>query len=46
MTVGEIIGTLSEIPCEIVDEAHLHLEILTEGKPVDPVQAIGVDVKS
>lgn len=45
VTVGEVIGTLSEIPCEIVDEPHLHLEILTEGKYVDPVQAIGLEVK-
>mgnify|MGYP002562793129 FL=1 len=43
--VGEVIGTLSEIPVEIVDEPHLHLEILKEGTYVDPVATIGLETK-
>ncbi len=43
--VGDVIGTLSEIPVEIVDEPHLHLEILTEGTYVDPVVTIGRETK-
>ncbi len=43
--VGDVIGTLAEIPVEILDEPHLHLEILTEGKYVDPVVAIGRETK-
>lgn len=44
--VGQIIGTLSEIPCEAADGAHLHLEITANGSPIDPVEAIGREVKT
>ncbi len=43
--VGDVIGTLADIPVEILDEPHLHLEILTEGQYVDPVVAIGRETK-
>lgn len=43
--VGEVIGMLSQVPSEIVEEPHLHLEILAEGKYVDPVETIGLEVK-
>lgn len=43
---GAIIGTLSEIPCEIVEGAHLHLEVLVNDEYTDPVEAIGRDVKT
>lgn len=43
--VGDVIGQLAEIPVEIVDEPHLHLEIQMEGKYVDPVAAIGRETK-
>ena len=37
---GEKIGTLGHIPVEISDEDHLHLEILIDGKTVDPLKAL------
>ncbi|MGI6265446.1 MAG: peptidoglycan DD-metalloendopeptidase family protein [Acutalibacteraceae bacterium] len=41
---GNPIGTLSDIPCELLSGAHLHLEITVGGEAVDPVSAIGVPV--
>lgn len=43
--VTDVIGTLSEIPCEAVQEPHLHLEMTVDGAPVDPVEAIGLEVR-
>lgn len=43
---GAVIGTLSEIPCEIVEGLHLHLEVLVNDEYTDPVEAIGRDVKT
>ncbi len=37
---GDIIGSVSDIPLEIVDAAHIHLEILANGKYVDPMTLI------
>ena len=42
---GDVIGKLTEIPCELVDDPHLHVEIMVNGAYVDPVQALGRDVK-
>lgn len=38
---GQVIGSLGEIPCEIVDESHLHFEIRKDGVCVDPLAAMG-----
>jgi murein DD-endopeptidase MepM/ murein hydrolase activator NlpD len=43
--VGDVIGVLSEIPCESAQGAHLHLEVLVNNEYVNPVEAIGVDVR-
>lgn len=43
--VGETIGTLSAIPCEQAQGLHLHLEMTVDGRTVDPVQAIGREVR-
>lgn len=43
--VGDTIGVLSDIPCEISDGAHLHLEITVNNEFVNPVEAIGRDVQ-
>lgn len=45
VSVGEPIGVLTSIPCEAADGAHLHLEILTAGKPLDAVSVIGLEVR-
>ena len=43
--VGGLLGTLMEIPCESAEGAHLHLEMSIDGKTVDPVAAIGLEVR-
>lgn len=42
---GSLIGTLAEIPCELAQSPHLHLEVYVDGKPVDPVSVIGLEVR-
>lgn len=43
--VGDVIGALSEVPCESEDSPHLHIEILVNGEYVNPIEAIGREVK-
>lgn len=43
--VGEGIGTLDTIPCEMKDQPHLHLEMTIDEKSVDPVLALGREVR-
>ena len=45
VTVNQVIGHLTDIPCEMLEDAHLHLEILVDGAYTDPVKALGRDVK-
>ena len=42
---GDGIGSLQSVPCECAQTAHLHLEMLVDGTPIDPVAAIGLDVR-
>lgn len=42
---GQVIGVVSDIPCETVTGPHLHLEIMVKGQLVDPVKTIGREVK-
>jgi len=42
---GDGIGDLQTIPCECAQSAHLHLEMLVDGSPIDPVAAIARDVR-
>lgn len=44
--VGQPIGTLTEIPCESAQQPHLHLQMTVDGRAVDPVAAIGVEVRA
>ncbi|MDD6275871.1 MAG: M23 family metallopeptidase [Clostridia bacterium] len=39
---GQVIGTLTEIPTESKDGAHLHLEITVDGTSADPIEAMNV----
>lgn len=39
------IGTLSDIPCESSQSAHVHIEITVDGVPVDPVSVINLEVR-
>ena len=43
--VGDVIGKLNDIPCELVEAPHLHVEILVNGEYADPVKALGREVK-
>ncbi len=43
--VGDPIGQLSTVPCEEAQGAHLHMELTVDGAPVNPVEAIGRDVR-
>lgn len=38
---GQTIGSVFEVPCEVAEEAHLHLEAKKDGKSVDPLNALG-----
>ena len=44
--VGDVIGTLGEIPCEVAQSAHLHLEMTIDETAVDPVEVIGKEVRN
>ena len=37
------IGKLAEIPCELTQAPHLHMEMTVDGTPIDPIAAIGLD---
>lgn len=43
--MGEHIGDLQTIPCECAQTPHLHLEMLVDDVPIDPVAAIALDVR-
>lgn len=43
--MGEHIGDLQAIPCECAQSPHLHLEMLVDGSPIDPVAAIALEVR-
>lgn len=43
--MGEHIGDLQTVPCECAQSPHLHLEMLVDGAPIDPVAAIALDVR-
>ncbi|MBQ9860275.1 MAG: M23 family metallopeptidase [Clostridia bacterium] len=43
--VGEGIGALSGVPCEVAQSPHLHLEMSIDGEPVDPVTALAKEVR-
>lgn len=43
--MGAHIGDLQMVPCECAQSAHLHLEMLVDGAPIDPVAAIALEVR-
>ena len=40
VTKGEKIGSLGKIPVESADGDHLHVEVMVDGKTVDPLEAL------
>ena len=43
--VSDAIGKLTTIPCEAEQKPHLHFEMTVDGVPVDPVEAIALEVR-
>lgn len=41
VTIGQAIGTLGTVPFEINSDSHLHFEVTVDGKPVNPLDAMG-----
>ena len=39
---GGVLGTLGELPCESAMEPHLHLEMLVDNNPIDPLTVLGL----
>lgn len=39
--IGNQIGTLGKVPCEVSQSEHLHLEATYDGKPVNPLDVMG-----
>ena len=42
VTRGQTIGAAGEVAMEVNDESHIHLEIIKDGKYVNPDQILGV----
>lgn len=40
---GQVIGQVGEIPCEIEDEPHIHMEVRVSGNSIDPMTVISND---
>ena len=38
--IGNTIGTLGKVPCEVGDGAHLHLSAKLKGQPVNPLNVM------
>ncbi len=42
VAAGATIGTVWEIPCEAADGIHLHIEVMSQNKYLDPAKALGI----
>ena len=40
---GQVLGQVGEIPCEINDEPHIHMEVRVSGNAIDPMTVISND---
>lgn len=40
VAVGDIIGTVSSVPCECADQSHLHFEVYKDGHPASPLDVL------
>ena len=45
VSTGQVIGDLQTVPCECEQSPHLHLEMIVDGTPIDPVAAIGLEMR-
>ncbi len=42
IAAGATIGTVGDIPCEQADGTHLHIEVMSENRYLDPAEALGI----
>ena len=42
IAAGATIGTVEDIPCEAADGTHLHIEVMSNNKYLDPAEALGI----
>lgn len=42
ISAGATIGIVGEIPCESDDGIHLHIEVMSEGKYLNPAETLGI----
>lgn len=42
IAAGATIGTVGDIPCEAADGTHLHIEVMSENKYLDPADMLGI----
>ena len=42
VSAGATIGTVDQIPCESGDGVHLHIEVMSEGKYLNPTERLGI----
>ena len=45
LDVADTVGLLTTVPCEAAQTPHLHFEMTIDGVPVDPVEAIALEVR-
>ena len=38
---GDTVGYLASVPCEALQESHLHFEVMKDGVRVEPLEAMG-----
>lgn len=43
VVAGQVIGQVGEIPCEIKDKSHIHMEVRVSGNAIDPMTVISND---
>lgn len=42
VSVGDIIGKSTTVPCESNDRSHIHIEVFKDGTSVEPLEALGL----
>lgn len=43
VTTGDVIGTAEAVPCEALDDTHVHISVKVDGRYVDPLSLINND---
>jgi murein DD-endopeptidase MepM/ murein hydrolase activator NlpD len=45
VTAGEIIGGVGQVPCEKIEQPHLHFAVQKDGRWIDPIEGLGIGVE-